>query len=105
MYGAVAEFFRLVREKKICTLEEAVRRVTGSAADRFGLTDRGRLFVGKAADITVFDPETIAPRATYLDPVRTAQGVRHVIVGGQTALEDGVQTAARAGRFLRKKGM
>ena len=103
VYGAAAEFFRLVREKKICTLEEAVRRVTGSAADRFGLTDRGRLFVGKAADITVFDPETIAPRATYLDPVRTAQGVRHVIVGGQTALEDGVQTAARAGRFLRKR--
>ena len=104
VYGAVAEFFRLVREKKICALEEAVRRVTGSAADRFGLTDRGCLAVGKAADITVFDPEAIAPRATYLDPVRTAQGVRHVIVGGQTALENGVQTAARAGRFLRKRG-
>ena len=104
VYGAVAEFFRLVREKRICTLEEAVRRVTGSAADRFGLTGRGRLKAGTAADITVFDPAVIAPRATYLEPVRPAAGVRHVVVGGTVALEDGVQTGARAGRFLRKRG-
>ena len=99
-YGAIAEFFRLVREKRICTLEEAVYRVTGKTADRFGIRDRGRLAVGKQADITVFDPERIAPRATYLNPVQPAAGVRHVVIGGNPALENGTQTEARAGRFL-----
>ena len=103
VYGAVAEFFRLAREKGLCTPEQAVHRVTGAAADRFGLPDRGRLAPGMRADITVFDPETIAPRATYLDPVRLAAGVRHVIVGGTVALKNGIQTEARPGRFLRKR--
>lgn len=101
-YGAVAEFMRLARERRICPLEEAVRRVTGSAAQRFGLTRKGRLAVGMDADITVFDPETIAPRSTYLDPVRLATGVRHVILNGGVALEDGAQTDFRGGRFLKK---
>ena len=103
VYGAVAEFFRLAREKGLCTPEQAVHRVTGAAADRFGLPDRGRLAPGMRADITVFDPETIAPRATYLDPVRLAAGVRHVIVSGTVALKNGIQTEARPGRFLRKR--
>ena len=101
-YGAVAEFFRLAREKKLCSLEEAVHRVTGKPAEVFMLPDRGRLAVGQAADITVFDPETIAPRATYLQPVQLAQGVRHVIVNGKIALRDGRQTDERAGQFLRR---
>lgn len=101
-YGAVADFFRLVREKGFCTLEEAVRRVTGETAERFGITDRGVLSVGKTADITIFDPEIITSRASYLDPVRLAAGVQHVIVNGGIALEDGVQTALRCGEFLRK---
>ena len=63
---------------------------------------RGLLKPGYAADITVFDPETIAPRATYMAPVQLAAGVRHVVVGGRTALKDGAQTDVRAGRFLRK---
>ena len=101
-YGATAEFFRLVRERKLCSLEEAVRRVTGKTADCFGISDRGYLRVGMAADITVFDPDHIAPRATYLEPVQLATGVRHVIVNGAVALKEGVQTDARSGRFLRK---
>ena len=79
------------------------RRVTSKAADMIGMTDRGRLLPGLAADITVFDPHAIAPRATYLDPVQPAQGVHHVLVNGDIALENGVQTACRSGRFLRKK--
>ena len=101
-FGAVAEFFRLVREKKLCSLEEAVRRVTGKPAEVFSLPDRGRLAVGMAADITVFDPEAIAPRATYLQPVQLAQGVRFVLVNGRVALADGRQTEERAGKFLRR---
>ena len=99
-YGAVAEFLRLAREKRLCTLEEAVNRVTLLTARCFGITDRGVIAAGKAADITVFDPAAIAPRATYLDPVRTAQGVRHVVVNGEVALNDFAQTELRAGRFL-----
>ena len=102
-YGAVAEFFSLVREKGFCTLEEAVRRVTGKTAERFGMTGRGILGVGNTADITVFDPETIASRAGYLDSVRLAVGVQHVIVNGGIALENGVQTDRRCGQFLRKR--
>ncbi len=102
-YGATAEFFRLAREKQFCTMEEAVRRVTGAAAACFGILDRGQIAAGKAADITVFDPDAITPRATYLDPVQLAVGVRHVLVNGGVALKDGVQTEHRGGRFLLKK--
>ena len=101
-YAAIAEFFRLAREQGLCSVEEAVRRVTSKSADMIGLTDRGRLAVGMAADITVFDPQTIAPRATYLAPVAPAKGVVHVVVGGGIALENGEQTAWRGGKFLRK---
>ena len=75
--------------------------MTGGTAERFGLTDRGTLAAGKIADITVFDPQAIAPGATWLDPVRLATGMQHVIIGGGIAMENGVQTEARLGRFLR----
>ena len=102
-YAAVSEFFRLAREKKICSLEDAVRRVTSKAADMIGIRDRGRLQPGMIADITVFDPETIGPRSTYLEPVQVSQGVIHVLVNGTIALENGVQTEERSGKFLRKE--
>ena len=101
-YGAVAEFFRLNREHNICTLEEAVRRVTSKAAELVGMKDRGRIAEGYAADITVFDPDVIAPTATYLEPVSTAKGVKHVLVNGAVAMKDGIQTDIRAGRFLKR---
>ena len=101
-YAAISEFFRRAREHKLCSLEEAVRRVTSKAADMIGMTDRGRLEVGKVADITVFDPETIGPRSTYLDPIQLSQGVRHVVIAGGIAMENGLQTDLRAGKFLRK---
>ncbi len=102
-YAAISEFFRRAREHKLCSLEEAVRRVTSKGTDMIGMTDRGRLQVGKVADITVFDPETIGPRATYLDPIQLSQGVHHVVIGGGVAMENGEQTTLRAGKFLRKR--
>lgn len=102
-YGTVPEFFRIARERKICSVEEAVRRVTSKAADMIGLKDRGRLKEGMIADITVFDPLTIRPRAEYLNPVRLSEGVRHVIINGGIALENGAQTDYRGGQFLRKR--
>ena len=102
-FAAVSEFFRLAREKKLCSIEEAVHRVTGRAADLMGMKDRGRLLPGLAAEITVFDEKKIGPRATYLDSVQLSEGVVHMLVNGGIAMEDGVQTEYRGGRFLRKR--
>ncbi len=102
-YGAITEFLRLAREKKICPIEEAVRRVTKKTADLIGLTDRGLIKEGLSADVCVFDENEIAPTATYLEPVRLSKGVKHVIVNGEIALRDGRQTSVRAGRFLKKR--
>ena len=60
---------------------------------------------GKAADITIFDGETIADQATYKNPFAGAKGLHHVIVNGEMAIENGEQTAVRAGKFLRKTEM
>ena len=102
-FGATAEFFRLAREKGLCTVEEAVHRVTGKTADALGMKDRGYLRPGMAADITVFDAEKIGPKATYLDSVQLAEGVCHVLVNGGIAMENGKQTEYRGGKFLRKR--
>ncbi|MBQ9856814.1 MAG: amidohydrolase family protein, partial [Clostridia bacterium] len=101
-YGAITEFLRLTREKKLCPIEKAVHRVTKQTADLIGLTDRGLLKEGFTADICVFDPNEIAPTSTYLEPVSLSKGVKHVIVNGEIALENGVQTLIRAGKFLKK---
>ena len=91
------------REQNLFSLEETVQRVTSKAAELMGMHDRGILKEGMVADITVFDPSSIGPRATYLEPIQLAQGVQHVIIGGAVALENGKQTACRCGRFLRKQ--
>ncbi len=103
-FGAIAEFFRLAREKQLCSVEQAVRRVTSLPAGIFGLSGRGLLREGAVADVTVFDPEKIAPRAAYLAPQRLAVGVQHVLIAGCPALRDGAQTEERAGEMLVKKG-
>ena len=103
-FGAIAEFFRLARERKLCSLEQAVRRVTSLPAGVFGLDGRGVLKEGNVADVTVFDPKKITPRAAYLAPQRLAVGVQHVLIAGRPALSDGVQTEERAGKMLTKKG-
>ena len=93
-----------VREVKLFTLEEAVRRMTSQAADRAQLTDRGVLRPGMKADIVVFDPETIRDVATYEDPHHFSEGVFDVIVNGVPVLREGEMTAALPGRALRGRG-
>ncbi|MGQ0384440.1 MAG: N-acyl-D-amino-acid deacylase family protein [Gammaproteobacteria bacterium] len=101
-YGNFARVFaRYVREEKLVTIEEAVRRMTGHPADVLGLHDRGRLLPGHYADIVVFDPAAIQDHATYAKPHQYATGVSHVVVNGVPALADGVPTDARPGRFVR----
>jgi len=89
---------RYVREQKIMSWEEAIRKMSALPASTIGMVDRGYLAVGMAADITVFDPNTVIDRATYEDPALPAEGIRHVLVNGQLALRDGAATGVKGGR-------
>ena len=93
-----------VRDRKIVALEEAVRKMTSFPAARLGLQDRGLLKAGLAADVTIFDPATIADRATFTDPHHYSFGVRHVVINGQVTVKDGAHTGVKAGRVLRGPG-
>ncbi len=92
-----------VREKRVITLEEAVRKMTSLPADHVGLPERGTLTEGTIADIVVFDPETVADRATFQDPHQYPAGIDWVIINGIVAVDDGVFNDARAGRILRRQ--
>jgi N-acyl-D-amino-acid deacylase len=91
---------RYVRDLKTITLEDAVRKMSAFPAQRIGLADRGVLREQLKADIAIFDPNTVADRATFEKPHQYAVGVTQVIVNGQIAFEDGKMTAARPGRVL-----
>ena len=91
---------RYARDLKVITLEDAVHKMSAFPAQRIGLADRGVLREGLKADIAVFDPATVADRATFEQPHQYAVGVAQVIVNGQIAFEDGKMTAARPGRIL-----
>jgi N-acyl-D-amino-acid deacylase len=95
---------KYVREEKLLTLEEAIRKMTSRPAARVGLSDRGILRPGMAADITVFDPATIRDVSTFEDPNHYSVGVRHVLVNGRAVIEEGKITAERPGRILKGPG-
>jgi N-acyl-D-amino-acid deacylase len=93
---------KYVREEGIITLEDGVRKMTSMAAEKLGLGDRGVLAEGKAADITIFDPDTVIDVATFDDPHRYPVGIDCVIVNGQIVVERGEQRAALPGQILKK---
>jgi dihydroorotase/N-acyl-D-amino-acid deacylase len=95
---------RYVRDERLLTLEEAIRKMTSKAADRVHLQDRGILRPGMMADITIFDPATIRDVSTFDDPKHYAVGVKHVFVNGTRVVADGAMTAERPGRPLRGPG-
>lgn len=104
-YGNFARLLgRYVRQERLISLEEAIRRLTALPATNLGLERRGRLLPGHHADIVVFDPATIAERTTYEQPHQYSVGVRHVVVNGTLALRDGEATDARPGRVVRGRG-
>lgn len=80
----------LVRDRQLFTLEEAVFKLAGFPARRFGLTDRGVVREGAWADIVVFDPQCVVDRATYEEPQRLSEGIVHLLVNGEPVLADGV---------------
>jgi N-acyl-D-amino-acid deacylase len=91
------------REVGLFPLEEAVRKMTGLPAARFGLEGRGVLAAGAYADITVFDPAAVIDTATFEKPTTPAAGIALVMVNGEPVWQDGRQTGARPGRVLRRK--
>jgi N-acyl-D-amino-acid deacylase len=100
-YGNFARVLgKYVREEKVITLQDAARRLSGLPATNLGLDHRGFLKEGYFADVVVFDPNTIADKATYDKPHQYAVGMKHVFVNGIQVLRDGEHTGAKAGRAL-----
>ena len=91
---------RYVRELKVITLAEAVKKMTSMNADKLGIADRGRLKEGLAADVTVFDQERVIDRATFEQPHQFPVGIKYVIVNGVVTVDNGQHTGALAGRVL-----
>ena len=104
-YGNFARLLgRYVRDEKLVSLKDAVRRLSALPAENLGLDRRGRLAPGMFADVAVFDPATIADRATFEKPHQYAVGMRHVFVNGVQVLKDGEHTGATPGRALKGPG-
>jgi N-acyl-D-aspartate/D-glutamate deacylase len=104
-YGTYPRVLRkYVREERLLTLEDAIRKMTSAVADRLRLRDRGQLRAGFYADVVIFDPDAITDKATFEDPHQLSVGVRHVWVNGQHVLKDGEHTGATPGRFVKGPG-
>ncbi len=102
-YGTFPRFLgRYVRERKVLSLEEAIRRATWLPAQKFGLHQRGQIAPGYYADLVLFDPEKIVDRATYADPQRYPAGIELVVVNGTVVVRNGQHTGALPGRVLRR---
>ena len=95
---------KYVREERAMALEEAVRKMSSAVAHRLHIRDRGLLREGYYADVVVFDPNTIADRATFKQPHQLSVGMRHVFVNGTAVVREGEHTGAQPGRIVRGPG-
>ena len=94
---------RYVRELKLITLSEAVRRMTSASAARFGLKDRGQIAPGFAADLVIFDPLTVGDNTTRSQPNRSPSGIETVVLNGEIVVRQGkFARSSRAGKVLRR---
>lgn len=101
-YGTNARILsKYVREEKVITLEEAIRRMTSLPAQKFQLKDRGLLREGYAADIVIFDEQTVKDNSTYNEPHQYSTGFKYVIVNGKLTVENSVHNNTRAGTSLK----
>lgn len=91
---------RFVRDNRVISLEEAVYKMTGRAADTLGIADRGRLAVGHFADVVVFDPATVRDHATMTDPTAMSTGIRSVWVNGMLVFDAGETTHVYSGKIV-----
>jgi N-acyl-D-amino-acid deacylase len=103
LYGTFARVLgRYARDEGLFSMAEAVHRMTGFAAAKFRLADRGVVRAGALADLVLFDPATIIDRGTFEDPKRAPEGIRAVFVNGALAVDGGKVTGVRTGRVLRR---
>jgi len=84
----------------VITLTEAVKKMTSMNADKLGITDRGRLKEGLAADVTIFDPDRVLDRATFEQPHQFPVGIKYVIVNGVVTVDNEQHTGALAGQVI-----
>lgn len=100
-YGTFPRFLgHYVRERKIMGLPEAIKKMTSMPAAKAGLKDRGAIRTGNWADLVVFDPATIADKATYTDPEQYPVGIDYVLVNGKVVVDHGVHSGEMAGKLL-----
>jgi N-acyl-D-amino-acid deacylase len=92
---------RYVRERKVLTLAQAINKMTALPASRVRLSDRGRIAVGKAGDIVVFDPSSVIDKATFESPFQYPEGISLVVVNGAIALRQGARVGVGHGRVVR----
>ena len=102
-YGTFPKFFKeFVREKKLVSLKEAVRKTSALACEHFQIKERGKILEGYFADLVLFDPEKISDRADYENPFLPPVGIKLVMVAGRVVVEDGKITGEFSGKTLRK---
>jgi N-acyl-D-amino-acid deacylase len=100
-YGAHARVLgKYVREERVLTLEDAVRKMTSLAAQTLGIRERGMLREGFYADVVIFDPDRVIDKATFENPHQYAEGVQHVLVNGKVVIKDAEHTGARPGMAI-----
>lgn len=104
-YGNFARLLgKYVREEKVITLQEAIRKLTSLPCDNLKIQKRGRLTVGNYADIVIFDPNKIQDKATFEKPHQLSEGMLHVIVNGKQVVKNGQHTGVKSGRFVKGPG-
>ncbi len=100
-YGTNARVLsKYVRDEKVISLEEAIRRMTSLPAQKFQLKDRGLIREGYAADIVLFDEKEVKDNSTYEKPHQYSTGFKYVLVNGRICVEDGKQNETRSGKVL-----
>lgn len=104
-YGNFARLLgKYVRDEKVITLQEAIRKLTSLPCDNLKIQKRGRLVVGNFADIVVFDPNKIQDKATFEKPHQLSEGMINVFVNGTQVFKNGTHTGAKSGRFVKGPG-
>ena len=104
-YGAFPKCLRqYCRETRLVPLEEMIRKMTSQSLARFGIRDRGLIRAGAAADLVLFDPDTVADRATYQEPDQYPVGIEYVLINGVPVVERGEYSRQKCGQVLRRPG-
>lgn len=102
-FGAFPRILGLyAREKKVISWEKAIYKMTGLPAEFLKIKDRGIIKIGNMADITIFNPKTIADKADYSNPFQHSEGIEFVIINGQTVIDQGIENQVMAGRVIKR---